>query len=1157
MSCLQTNFHFLHEWPDIYQECLKAENNVHSEPRFAVILSRSALEKIVQWMYENDSGLESPYDTSLSSLIHEYSFKSKINERLFKEINLIRKIGNDGAHGKKISVISSLISIKYLHSFAAFLAKYYGSEAYTIDLFDETLLSNQAEASRTVQPDESQQLKVELAELKAQLEEQERSFRIEQHALEQKIKFSEEEKLKYKAAQRPITERREQRQKSLELNKVIPYNVPESVTRKVYIDVFLKEAGWDTLREGRELEYEVSGMPKNLNPSGVGYVDYVLWGDDGLPLAVIEAKKAMLSAEKGRHQASLYADCLEAEFKRRPIIFYTNGFETTLWDDAFYTPRQVQGFYTKDELQLLIDRRNLRKDLRKYEIDSNIAGRPYQIEAIKRIGERFVSDQDGKLSGRHRRALLVMATGSGKTRTAASIIDMMTKSHWAKRILFLADRNALVTQAKNAISKQLQNLTCIDLTKEKEDNETRMVFSTYPTMINKIDSVKTDDERFYGVGHFDLIIVDEAHRSVYQKYKAIFDYFDAMVIGLTATPKTDVDHNTYELFEIEDNNPTFAYELNDAVSDGFLVPPKAASVPVKFLREGIRYNDLTPEEQRQYEEKFGDPTDLSAPEEIGSEAFNRWLFNTDTVDKVLQHLMLHGLKVEGGDKLGKTIIFAKKHEHAMFIEERFNKNYPEYNGHFLRVIDNYEPKAQDLLDRFTNDLQEENPQIAVSVDMMDTGVDAPRVLNLVFFKMVRSASKFWQMIGRGTRLRANLFAPGVDKKEFLIFDFCQNFEFFDEFPNGVEVRAQKPISQKIFEAKLEIADLIREAVSKSTEDEALAECYIDDLHNSIASLDHNRFVVRMELRKVNEFTDRNRWNNLTKSDLLTINFHLSHLPTPEGNDELARRFDLLMLMIQLCMLKETNDTRYINRVVEIARNLSRLGNIPVVANHMPLIGKLRQDDFWNRRTLSRMEDVRISIRDLVQFITFEAQENVYTSFEDDLDIENIMVRDVVVQYQTLKSYKDRVERYLRENRDHLVIYKITHNQAITPAELNQLEEILFDGQQCGTREDYVSFYGDQPLGVFVRSILGLDIEAAQALFADFLSAGNLRADQMTFINNIVKFLTVNGKIEKKMLFDTPPFNNEHQDGIIGLFDDAATTKILKLIDGVNGSAEVV
>ena len=818
---MQTNFHFLSEWPEISQECVNAESHVCIQPRFSAILSRSALEKMVHWLYENDSDLEQPYDTSLSSLIHAYSFKANINDSLFRQINLIRKIGNTGAHGKKVSSDSALISIKALHSFAAFLAKYYGEDIYEIGSFDETIIST---------GEEEQLLKQQLELLQKKLEEQESTYRKEQRALEEKIKFSEEEKQKLKEQKRPTTQRREERQKTLELNKAIPQNIPESVTRKIYIDIYLQEAGWDNLREGRELEYEVKGMPKSLNPSGLGYVDYVLWGDDGLPLAVVEAKKALISADKGRQQAVLYADCLEQMHGQRPIIFYTNGFESHIWDDAFYTPREVQGFYTKDELQLMIDRRESRKDLRHFEMNLEIAGRPYQLEAIQRVAERFVGTHNGSITGLHRKALLVMATGSGKTRTAASIIDMLTKCNWAKRILFLADRNALVTQAKKAISAQLPHLSSIDLTKEKEDNGTRVVFSTYQTMIGKIDSVKTDDGRFYGVGHFDVIFIDEAHRSVYQKYKAIFDYFDSMLVGLTATPKKDVDHNTYELFEIEDDNPTFAYELNQAVEDKFLVPPKGVSVPLKFLREGIKYNELSEAEQKQYEEKFGDPSDHNI-DEIGSAALNQWLFNTNTVDQVLNHLMTEGLKVEGGDKLGKTIIFAKNHQHAVFIEERFNKNYPEYSGKFLRVIDNYEPKAQDLLDKFTDDFEEQDPQIAVSVDMMDTGVDAPRVLNLVFFKLVKSASKFWQMIGRGTRLRPDLFGPGENKTEFYIFDFCQNFEFFDEHPDGVSGKAQKPISQKIFEAKLEVSQLIKEATNSKTEaDGQLMLTYVDELH---------------------------------------------------------------------------------------------------------------------------------------------------------------------------------------------------------------------------------------------------------------------------------------------------------------------------------------
>jgi type I restriction enzyme R subunit len=391
------------------------------------------------------------------------------------------------------------------------------------------------------------------------------------------------------------------------------------------------------------------------------------------------------------------------------------------------------------------------------------------------VAENLSVIKNGKLKQRHRKSLLIMATGSGKTRTSASIVDMMVKCNWAKRVLFLADRNALVTQAKNAFTEHLPDLTSIDLTKEKENDATRLVFSTYPTMINQIDKAKDGEGRFYGVGHFDLIIIDEAHRSVYQKYRAIFQYFDAFLLGLTATPKKDVDHNTYELFDIEDEDPTFAYELKEAVNDGFLVPPKAISVPLKFMREGIKYAELSAGDKKEYEEMFGDPSNEEAEAGIDKNQLYKWLFNSNTVDQVLSHLMTSGIKVDGGDKIGKTIIFAKNHQHAIYIEERFNKNYPEYSGKFCRVIDNQTEKAQDLLERFVLNKEVKEPQIAISVDMMDTGVDAPRVVNLVFFKPVRSVVKFWQMVGRGTRLRPNLFGPGQHKESFLIIVRISNF----------------------------------------------------------------------------------------------------------------------------------------------------------------------------------------------------------------------------------------------------------------------------------------------------------------------------------------------------------------------------------------------
>ncbi len=1156
-----TNFSFLEKgFQAIFSDAIIAEKHTFTAPKYAAIMCRTALEKAVFWLYENDSDLTLPNAPILSNLIHEQCFKNILEPRMFQEINVVRLNGNNGAHGKSVNQNESLVSLKGLFRFLSFLSKYYSEENPAIPAFDESLIPDGKENEKTLR---------ELKAIADELAEQTDKLNKERTHTEELAKENDLLKLQLERQQELVAARKEERRKLPEENKAIPELIPESVTRKIFIDLLLKEAGWEKMRLGRELEFEVSGMPLSTNPTGIGYVDYVLWGENGLPLAVIEAKRTMVDAHKGRHQAELYANCLEHSTGQRPVIFYTNGFETNIWDDTFYTERPVAGFYTKDELQLLIDRRKSRKDLRKFKVDTNIVGRPYQLEAIQRVAEAMVTDQVStgslrltqgaahglRLKGKSRKALLVMATGSGKTRVSAAIVDMLTKCNWVKRVLFLADRNALVTQAKNAFKEHLPNLTAIDLTKEKEDNGTRLVFSTYPTIMNKIDSLKSENGRFYGPGHFDLIIIDEAHRSVYQKYKAIFDYFDSLLIGLTATPKTEVDRNTYSLFEIEDNNPTFAYELNQAVEDKFLVPPKAMSVPIKFPREGIRYKDLTEAEKAEYEEKFGDPTKGEADEEIDSSALNSWLFNTNTVDKVLDYLMTNGLKTQGGDKLGKSIIFARNHNHAIFIEERFNKNYPEYSGKFLRVIDNYETKAQDLLETFCLHHEEADPQIAVSVDMMDTGVDAPRVVNLVFFKPVKSVAKFWQMIGRGTRLCPDLFAPGEDKKHFQIFDFCENFEYFNEFPEGIVPTVPKSLSQQLFETKLEIALMLRSIEESTEEDDKLANSYIDELHRLIATLDQQRFVVRKELRLANEFTSRERWENISKVDFADICLHLSNLaPIAEKDDEIAKRFDLIVLNLQLALLLRSNkQVALIGRIGTIGRLLMKKKNIPAVNQQLETIKAVQTDEFWQEISLKRLEKVRIDLRDLIKFIDTAQKKNVYTNFEDVLNEDGVKVIDILPAYTSMKSYRERVESFIRNNKDYLVIHKIQHNIQISHEELNLLEKMLFtDG--LGTKADFQREYGDMPLGKFIRSLLGLDITAANQLFSEFIQSGNLSADQITFINNIISFLTQNGTIDKAMLFE-PPFTNINDQGINGVFDDVMVGKIVRIIDQVNDNAE--
>ena len=1145
-----SNFSFLkEEFLQLYYEAVIAEKYTFIAPKYAALQCRITLELGINWLYDNDVDIQRPYDTTLSALLHHSDFRDTVNRIMFQELNLVRKIGNNAAHGKKVSDKEALISLRSIFRFASYISKYYSETNPEIPVFTEAFIGKLERGKKDKTTKElkarAEQAEAKLIALKETKEKQEK-LQEENALLKRQIKQQQEEL---------ATRKLERKEVLVEANE-IPQLTPELETRKLYIDVLLQEAGWANFKKGVDIEFPVTGMPNVTNPSGTGYVDYVLWGNNGLPLAVVEAKSTLHNAAKGKQQAVLYADCLEKITGQRPVIFYSNGFETFIWDDTFYPEREISGFYTKSELEFLIEKRKSREDIRNFVVNTDIAGRPYQLEAIKRIGEALVVQKDGLLKGKNRKALLVMATGSGKTRTATATVDMFIKSNWAKRVLFLADRNALVTQAKNAFKEHLPHLSAIDLTKEKEDTGTRLVFSTYPTIMNKIDGLKNEEGRFYGVGHFDVIIIDEAHRSVYQKYGAIFDYFDAILIGLTATPKKDLHHDTYSLFGIEDDDPTFAYELTQAVNNKYLVPPKAIDVPIKFLHEGIKYKELSDKDKIKFEEKFGD---FSLEEnhdnpEIHKGQLNKFLFNTKTVDTVLDFLMTNGIKINGGDKLGKTIIFAKNHTHALFIEKIFNKNYPEHSGGFLRIIDNYESKAQDLLEKFCDDKQNLHPQIAVSVDMMDTGVDAPRVVNLVFFKQIRSYAKYWQMIGRGTRLRPNLFGPGKDKKEFVIFDFCSNFDFFDEFPDGVKPSISKTLSQHVFETKLHIIEAIRNNENATKENDALAVSYTNELHNEINSLNEDRFEVRKHLRLVTVFKNRERWNNLSVGDIADICDNLSNLSTKKNNDdELAKRFDLLALRLQLAVLNNSkSQENYITQIHTIGKNLFKKRNIPVVAKQLPLISQIKEPQFWSNVDIDQIEHIRIELRELIKFIEKENIAPVYTNFDDELYKNQVNEREILPNYTRLQSYKDRVESFIRKNKSHLVINKLHKNIPITEQELALLESFLFDEEER-TKEGYKREYGDLPLGKFIRTIIGLDIEVVNNLFAEYIQNQNLQPTQISFLNTLINYLNTNGTLDKSLLVK-PPFTESHDDGIIGVFsNENDIRKIISIVDLVNNN----
>ncbi len=1132
---MNSNFDFLKDrFEEYFKLAVEAEVNVKSKPRTSVIYARITMEELVRWIYKYDSSL-SHVDTdkkSLEALMYNESFKILLSSagNLIDGMTLIRKNGNQAVHNKvEVSMRYAYISIQNLFEFTKWIYYTYVDSLEKLPFaFDGSIIPSgdgSGESTATVKA-----LHGNIEQIKAEAE----------NVL--KIKESELERLREQIAQ--IKEANQT--KSPEPFVVCP--TTESETRRVLIDVMLRELDWN-IDQPNCREFEVKGM---LSNSGIGYVDYVLWGDNGLPLAVVEAKNTLHDPRKGQQQAKLYADCLEQMYGRRPIIFYTNGYKTWVWDDAFYPPRKVSGFQTKDELEWAIKKRN-RELLSEYEINKSITDRPYQERAIKRVAETFESA--------HRKALLVMATGTGKTRTAISIVDMMMKQKWARRVLFLADRNALVIQAKNNFTKLLPSLSCIDITKEKVNIENeRMIFSTYPTMMNKIDSERVNDLLVYSPSHFDLIIIDEAHRSIYQKYQAIFRYFDSLLIGLTATPKSDIDKNTYDIFDLENHNPTDYYELDEAVKDGWLVPPKRVSVSTKFLRDGIKYDELSKEDKERYEDDFLDEMTGEMPDEIDSSQLNKFVFNQNTVDLVLNQLMTDGLKIEGGDKLGKTIIFAKNHNHAIYIAERFNKLYPQLGGTFARVIDNYEDYAQSLLEDFSTAVK--MPQIAISVDMLDTGIDVPEILNLVFFKVVRSSSKFWQMIGRGTRLCKEIFGiaeddddKSKDKKEFLIFDYCGNFEFFDVNPDGFENRAPKSVAQRTLECQISLAvalnaDYIPENNEKL---KAFRVSLLDKAHSAVLNLNRNSFVVKDVLDIVDKFSVRDKWNSLSLADTSDLYDKITHLAEPMDKDEVARSFDLMMLKFMLAITDGNEPSeKYESKVKVLGKTLLKELRIPVVKQREETLRMIVSEHFWSEQVnVVLLEKVRSDIRSLIRLIEKEKRKIVYTHLEDEILFS--VTADVMPTYVASESYKQRVETYIRENEDAVVIQKLKQNIPINQSEIEMLEKILFDGKERGTKEDFVKAYGDKPLGHFIRSIVGLNRNAADEAFSEFLKVGNLTANQNQFITQIIDFLTKDGVVDKSKLFE-PPFTRFHLGGVFGVFGESKASEIIDILDRINLNA---
>lgn len=1117
-----SNFEFLkstNEYALFAPAAIEAERVYSSAPAMCAVGCRKALELAVKWVYSADNTMQMPYKDNLQSLIHEPSFRFAVDYNTWGKLPFIIKLGNLAVHTEKsVQKSDALASLKGLFEFIQWVDYCYGLH-YEERTFDENLIPTERVIIDTKKIKEQESL---LDEKNAEIE-----------ALREQIKQM--------SAQYTAEKGEHQQNRTFKSQ-----DLSEFKTRKIYIDVDMKQMGWKFAGTDADVqeEYPVEDMAGVVGQKG--YCDYVLFGKDGMPLAVVEAKRTSKDPNSGRKQVMLYADCLERKFGRRPMMFTTNGFETYFWDDQTAPQRRVSGIFSKDDLQKLMNRRSECMDLMAVPIDDKITDRYYQKEAIRAVCEQI---QRG-----FRKHLLVMATGTGKTRTASSLTDVLSRGKQVTNILFLADRTALVKQAKDDFKNYLPDMSLCNLCTNKDDRNARIVFSTYPTMLNAIDDIKSKDgTRLFTPAHFDLIIIDESHRSIFKKYRVIFEYFDAIMVGLTATPKTEVDRNTYDFFEMEHGVPTYAYDYETAVyQDHVLVPYYNYEVHTKFLDEGIVYDDLSEKDKERFEEDFGE--DGFVPEYISSAAMNKFIFNELTVDTVLQDLMERGIHVAGGDRIGKTIIFAQNKRHAEFIVERFNKLYPKYKGTFAQRVVHDDAYAQTVIDDFK--IADKLPFIAVSVDMMDTGIDVPECVNLVFFKKVHSKTKFWQMIGRGTRLCTGLTCIDridgeyTDKRRFLIFDYCGNFEYFRAHKEGFESKETKTLSENIFGKQVRLISLLQENDYAEEDYRNWRKVLSDTCLQQIRALNTELTAVKLKLRYVEKYKKESAFALLSEGDKGELLQHIAPLIQVDDTDELAKRFDNFMYGMMLAWAEHTPVFKYAKKqLCSIASALEQKVSIPQIKEKLDVIQSINSDDFWNANDILLFEKIREELRELIKFLDSDAgKEPIITRLTDPIILQQD--GEQLDSAYDFEDYRKKVNRYIDEHSNSLVIHKLTHNIRLTNDDYQELERIFTS--ELGSKNDYEREFGDTPFGLLVRKIAKLDHEAAMQAFSKFINDESLNQRQIAFVHKIINHMEQNGYMDNVSDLQRPPFDKPIS--FIRLFDAKTRTALMQAINAVRDNA---
>lgn len=1091
-----------------------AEAVLYIDPGSALTRARSFAEELTKAIYKEERLPRVPR-AGFYDLVKDPVFEDCVSKSLIHQINYLRVLGNDPAHGATGELRNAQMALGTAHQLATYMAvKYYGKRQQNIPAFQDI-------------PDPTQKL----VQFNKSVSAYEKDLKKQQEELERVVAELEKERVKTAASlQAPdITGQTHRKQQSQAVADSLQWS--EAKTRTLMIDAMLIQAGWDVADSdavGQEFEVKFPN-----NPSGKGFVDYVLWGDNGQPLAVVEAKKSgNASLHAGREQARLYAQALEDMGYQRPVIFYSNGYETFIWDDKQYnTYRPVYGFYSKDSLDYLIYQRNYRvQELEKHNPDLSIADRPYQIEAIKTVAAHF--------QGQRRKALVIQATGTGKTRVSIALAELLLRTGWAKRVLFLCDRKELRIQADDAFKQNLPSEPrCVIGETNKIDQSARIYIATYPGMMNRFTQLD--------VGFFDLIIADESHRSIYNKYRDLFDYFDSLQVGLTATPVKFISRNTFGIFDCEATDPTFEFGLDAAINNEppYLTPFKVKDLTTEFLREGIHYNDLSDEQKSQLEEDLG--VEEAQNTTIAGKDIGRKIFSEETDRIILENLVNNGIKDETGSLVGKTIIFAQRQEHAEHLEKVFCTLYPQYGSKVCKVIHNKIPHVGSLIKEFKK--PDNDFRIAISVDMLDTGIDVPEVVNLVFAKPVKSWVKFWQMIGRGTRLCPNLFGQGKDKSEFYIFDHYGNFQFFEEEYQEPEDVGGKSLLQSTFEARVTLAKAALDRNHAEAFDTAIALLKAD-----INDLPDNSIAVKRNLRIVHQLQQTDK---LTKFDAKTQH-QLDSIIAPLMSarvlrDKHATALDKLMAITAQCLVEQAS-------CFEDGRDalLSQLDtlavNIQAVRQKDKVLAKVRSREFWQETSIADLEWARQELRGIMKYRQAGGND-IYATPSTTTNDGEVRETERIVKIAGANEamiYRRRLKAILDEMVSaNPILKKIHDGQPVNEAELQSLTSTILTSHPGVNLQTLNDFYGrtaDQ-LHVTVRELVGLDAQAIESHFKAFLHAhSSLTAQQVRFMNLLKNYIAQHGSIMLETLYDAP-FTALSHEGIDGIFGPESINDLVTLL----------